>query len=85
MPFEIGKSGGPPWVDDVRERLEFSLTSQTTIESEAHYLVEHTICFLWTLEGFKSVRSQRQMWIRHFKWETVAVFNTGFVYIFVKH
>ena len=50
MPFEIVKSGRPLWVDDAQERLEFSLTSQATIESEAHYLVEHTICFLWTLE-----------------------------------
>lgn len=46
MPFEIGKSGRPPWVDDVQERLEFSLTRQATIESEAYYLVEHTICFI---------------------------------------
>lgn len=30
MPFEIGKSGRPPWVDDVQERLEFSLTRQAT-------------------------------------------------------
>lgn len=85
MPFEIGKSGRPPWVDDVQERLEFSLTSQATIESEAYYLVEHTICFLWALEGLKSVRTQRQMWIRHFKWDTIAGFRTWFIYIFIKH